>query len=467
VRRTLVSLALALGGVVVALALAGPAAAQEGDEGLGGRLVHQDQPVAGVTITVTTAGGGEVGSVETGADGTWFVAASPGRYRVELDPDTLPAGLETRRAPVFEDLEVFAGQTRTVLFALQGTAQEPGATPTAPPTGTPEPGEPPETLGPGDPGEEPDDTVDAESGGEGEVVAGRGTFGRVLALTYSGIHFGLYIALAALGLSLIFGTMGLVNFAHGELVTFGAVMAFLFNVTLGLHVLLAAVVAVGLGALFGWGQDRLFWGWLRNRGTGLIAMMIISLGVGLMLRFGFLYFLGGRTARYDQYVVQDTFSVGPMTFVPKTLIADAVAIAVLVAVSLALLFTRLGKATRAVADNPSLAAASGINVDRIIRLVWAVGAGLAALSGVILAVDQGVFWQMGLRILLLIFAAVILGGLGTAFGALVGSLVVGVFIQLSTLVIPNDLKLAGALAILIIVLLVRPQGILGRRERIG
>jgi branched-chain amino acid transport system permease protein len=214
-------------------------------------------------------------------------------------------------------------------------------------------------------------------------------------------------------------------------------------------------------------QDRFFWGWLRNRGTGLIAMMIISLGVGLMLRNAFLYSVGGRTRRYTEFVVQDTISVGPMTFVPKTLIADAVAIVVLVAVGVALIYTRLGKATRAVADNPSLAAASGINVDRIIRLVWAVGGALAALAGVILAIDQGVHWQMGLRILLLIFAAVILGGLGTAFGALVGSLVVGVFIQLSTLVIPNDLKLAGALAILILVLLVRPQGILGRQERIG
>jgi branched-chain amino acid transport system permease protein len=465
-------LATALGGVAAAFALAGPAAAQEGNEGLGGRLVHDDQPVSGVTITVFNASGTEVESVQTDAEGAWFVAAPPGQYSVELDTGTLPAGLEPRRAAVLEDLEVFAGQTRTVLFALQGTAQgPPGATPTGPPpTGTPPPGEgeeAPETLGPGQPGEEEEESGGAEGEDEGGVVAGRGTFGRVLALTYSGIHFGLYIALAALGLSLIFGTMGLVNFAHGELVTFGAIIAFMLNIGLGVPVLIAGPVAVAVGALFGWGQDRWFWGWLRNRGTGLIAMMIISLGVGLMLRFAFLYFIEGRTRRYNEFVVQDTFSIGPMVFVPKTLISDAVAIVVLVAVSLALMYTRLGKATRAVADNPSLAAASGINVDRIIRLVWAVGAALAALSGVILAIDQGVHWQMGLRILLLIFAAVILGGLGTAFGALVGSLVVGVFIQLSTLVIPNELKLTGALAILIIVLLVRPQGILGRRERVG
>jgi neutral amino acid transport system permease protein len=144
-----------------------------------------------------------------------------------------------------------------------------------------------------------------------------------------------------------------------------------------------------------------------------------------------------------------------------------VAILVLVVVSLALVMTRLGKATRAVATNPALAAASGINVDRIIRLVWTIGGALAALSGVMLGIFQGVNYQMGFQILLLVFAAVTLGGLGTAFGALLGSLVVGIATQVSTLWIPVELKNVGALAVLIIIILFRPQGILGRRERIG
>jgi len=146
---------------------------------------------------------------------------------------------------------------------------------------------------------------------------------------------------------------------------------------------------------------------------------------------------------------------------------DAVAILVLVAVSLALVLTRLGKATRAVSTNPSLAAASGINVDGIIRLVWTIGGALAALSGVMLGLFQGVNYQMGFQILLLVFAAVTLGGLGTAFGALIGSLVIGLATQLSTLWIPTELKNVGALAVLIVIILVRPQGVLGRRERIG
>ena len=144
-----------------------------------------------------------------------------------------------------------------------------------------------------------------------------------------------------------------------------------------------------------------------------------------------------------------------------------IAVIVLLVVAFALLRTRLGKATRAVADNPALAAASGIDVDRVIRLVWIAGAMLAGLAGVLLGIAQGVNFQLGFQILLLMFAAVTLGGLGTAFGALVGSIVVGLFVTVSTLVIPTELKSVGALGILIVILLVRPQGILGRAQRVG
>jgi len=133
-----------------------------------------------------------------------------------------------------------------------------------------------------------------------------------------------------------------------------------------------------------------------------------------------------------------------------------------------LLYTKIGKATRAISDNASLAAASGIDVDRVIRIVWVVAASLAGLAGVLWAYFRpGIKWDMGAQILLLMFAAVTLGGLGTAFGALIGALIVGVLIETSALVIPNDLKYVGALVILIGILLFRPQGILGRKERIG
>jgi branched-chain amino acid transport system permease protein len=120
-----------------------------------------------------------------------------------------------------------------------------------------------------------------------------------------------------------------------------------------------------------------------------------------------------------------------------------------------------------VSDNPALAASSGIDVQRVISTVWIAGAALAGLAGILLALGQQVSFQLGFQILLLIFAGVTLGGLGTAFGALVGSLVVGIFTQVSTLIVPTELKNAGALVVLILILLVRPQGILGRAERVG
>lgn len=130
--------------------------------------------------------------------------------------------------------------------------------------------------------------------------------------------------------------------------------------------------------------------------------------------------------------------------------------------------TRIGKATRAISDNPQLAAASGIDVDKVIRYVWILAGVLAAISGILWGYFRpGVKWDMGMQMLLLIFAAITLGGLGTAFGALVGSLIVGIAVEISTLWIPSDLKYASALVVLIVILLVRPQGLLGRKERLG
>jgi branched-chain amino acid transport system permease protein len=141
---------------------------------------------------------------------------------------------------------------------------------------------------------------------------------------------------------------------------------------------------------------------------------------------------------------------------------------VIIGFALWLLFSQTGKATRAISDNSDLASASGIDVDRVIRIVWVLAAGLAGLSGVLWAYFRpGIKWDMGAQILLLIFAAVTLGGLGTAFGALLGSLIIGVLVEVSSLFIPADLKYVGALVLLIAILLVRPQGILGKRERIG
>jgi branched-chain amino acid transport system permease protein len=143
------------------------------------------------------------------------------------------------------------------------------------------------------------------------------------------------------------------------------------------------------------------------------------------------------------------------------------AIAVLLAFSWFLTKTRIGRATRAVSDNIGLAEASGIDSERIIKIVWIAGSALAALGGILLALYRQVSWSMGFEILLLVFAAVVLGGLGSAYGALLGSFIVGVLVELSSLVLPPDLKYASALFLMILVLIFRPQGVLGQKQRVG
>ena len=130
-------------------------------------------------------------------------------------------------------------------------------------------------------------------------------------------------------------------------------------------------------------------------------------------------------------------------------------------------FTRTGKATRAVSDNPDLASASGIPVDGIILRVWIAGAALAGLGGIMFGLSEVVQFDAGFRLLLLIFAAVVLGGLGTAYGAMVGGLLIGLVTEVSTVWVQNELKFVWALLALVIALLIRPQGLLGTKERIG
>jgi neutral amino acid transport system permease protein len=244
-------------------------------------------------------------------------------------------------------------------------------------------------------------------------------------------------------------------------------MTLAFSVTLGMPVWLAIIIALILSAVLGWVLDAGIWKPLRRKGVGVIPLMIVSIGLSLAMRYVYQYFVGGSTHQLPGSGLAD-LQFGPIRLSPIDMASMAISIVVLLAVAYFLLRTRIGKATRAVADNPSLASASGIDVDAVIRIVWVLGAALAGLSGVLWAYFRpGVAWDMGFQILLLVFAAVTLGGLGTAFGALVGSLIVGVFVELSTLWLPSDMKYVGALVILILVLLFRPQGILGRRERIG
>lgn len=422
--RGLLGVALALvallfGAVAVSAA---PAQAAKDTDGVieGTMLDPEGQPIAGVTFTVSNAAGFEAFDT-TNKQGQWEIPIpGPGQYVVTIDTLTLPEGV-TLTDPQRTSLTVnLLSSSKTVAF----------------PTG------------------EADTTTES-------------TMDRFLQLATDGLVFGLIIALAGVGLSMIFGTTGLTNFAHGEIVTLGAIATFVFNNLLGLPFVLAVALGVLVCGAFGALNDWGLWKPLRRRGVSLVAMLVVSIGFGILLRYIYLFFFGGDTEQYASYSGQAGIALGPVDITPKVIVGSTVAVVVLVLTMLWLGYTKTGKASRAVSDNPALASASGINVERVINQVWIIGAALAGLSGALYSMSVGVNWLEGFQLLLLVFAGVVLGGLGTALGAIVGSLVVGVLIQVSTLVIPTEMKNVGALLIMIIILLIRPQGLLGRRERVG
>ncbi len=424
---------------------ANPAAAQE-DTTAGGtirdRSGSDDVLIEGGEILVESADGSfsEIGV--TGADGTWSVVLpGGGDYVATIDTSTLPAGVSLRdpdRTTLAFSLN--EGRNRNLLFPL---------------------GDPVDGGSDGGSTDSGDGSTGADDVAPGDV--------KIIQLLVDGIKLGLIIGMCAIGLSLVFGTTGLVNFAHGEFVTLGAVTAYLFNGWLDwkISLFLAAAIAIVVAAAAGGAFDALVWSRLRKRGASLISMLVVSIGFSILFRYLILYRLGGRANFYSDYRIQTRIDFGPFSLPPKDIFIIVISLSVLLMVGFLLQTTRIGKAMRAVADNRDLAESSGIDVQRVIRIVWIAGGGLAGLGGVLFGVTESVGWEMGFRLLLLMFAGTTLGGLGTAYGALLGCLVVGVFIQLSTLVIPTDTKNIGALLTLAVILLVRPQGLLGRKERIG
>lgn len=431
-------------------------AADNGGESIKGTLRGPGgKPLPKVSLTVESDGS-KIGTDKSGKDGTWEVPVpEPGRYKVSITVSTLPKNVQVRTegGEVLKDVQVRQGQARTVIFPMipKNAKQE--------------------KAGSKAESSEPEPTASPEDSGGAENRAqdkSRPFIGRFIQQVVNGLKYGAIIAITAVGLSLVFGTTRLINFAHGELVTIGAMVAYFFSTsTFNFPLVAAAVLALVIGGLVGAGMEVSLWRPMRRRGTGLIQLFIISIGLSLLLRHLLLAMFGSRRHQYDQYTVQQSMDFGPISITPRDLTITLISAAVLIGVAFMLMRTRIGKATRAVADNKDLAEASGIDVNRVILIVWILGGALAGLGGVMYGLTTAVYWNMGFNLLLLMFAGVILGGLGSAFGAVVGSLVVGLVAQLSTLWFPVDLQNAWALLTLIVVLIVRPQGILGRAERAG
>jgi len=355
--------------------------------------------------------------------------------------------------------------------------------------------------------------------------------GLLLDFAINGLVLGSILALAAIGLTLVYGILNLSNFAHGDYLTLGAYSAFLFNVTLAkngsitaavwvgtiaalvlpgvaavdrwrLHRLNATErrVLVGAGAVLllttgaqVWGadlglsrifsdgillptmlavlsvpafavlMDLLLWRPLRRKRATLLTFIIVSIGLALALRHLIAMRFGSSLQTFDR-TTGLPFEFGDIVITRVQLTIIVVAVVLILLVHLFLRYTRVGKALRALADNPDLARASGIDVDRMILYVWIISGALAAVAGVLLALNVNVNPSLGWRLILPIFASVVLGGIGSAYGAMLGAMVIGLSMELSVAIdTSGSYRPAVAFMVLIVVLLVRPQGILGGR----
>lgn len=299
----------------------------------------------------------------------------------------------------------------------------------------------------------------------------------------NGLLLGIIISVASVALSLLYGVTRIVNFAHGEIIALGAIMTLFFSnpidskilfldrfAPLGMNFSISIVIAILICGIFGGLLEIFLFRPLRKSEVGNIAVLVVTIGLSIFFRHLYLLFATGRVQNFPLELERRQtylfFDMTPRNF--QVLIAGLV---VMIFIGLFLSYTKIGKAMRAVRDSNELANVSGINSDNIILFTWIASSMLAGLAGIFQAIINDVRYNMGFLILLLIFAGTVLGGIGTSFGAMVGGLLIGIFVQVSV-ALPfmeghTEAKNAVALAIMILILLFRPQGIFGQKERIS
>ncbi len=282
----------------------------------------------------------------------------------------------------------------------------------------------------------------------------------LLQLLIYGIVTGGIYALGAIGISLIFAILRFAHFAHGDLMTVGAYLALSAAAILGLPLggafALAALLTAGLAVLI----DRLLY--RRLRASGAVVLLISSFGVALILR-SLVQLLWGPETQVYETAITPPWRLGELRIRPVHVAILTICLLLVSALHLFLTRSRIGKAMRAMADDPDLARVSGIATERVVVWTWLLGGGLAALAGMFLALDTRLHPLLGWNVLLPLFAAALVGGIGNVYGAIAGGLVLGVASELSTLVLPAVYKPAVAFAAIVVVLVVRPRGLLGGR----
>lgn len=283
-------------------------------------------------------------------------------------------------------------------------------------------------------------------------------------LIANGVVVGGIIAVTAVGLTLVYRILKLTNFSHGDVVTLGAYLALFLNRKWSVNPWLTLPVVFAAGAGVSVLLDRIIWRRMRHARAGVVSLIVASIGLALFLRYLVVFLFGADNVSF-RLPVQMARPLGslPVRMTPTEQYVILVALAAVLGLHLLLRYTTIGKAMRALADNMDLAWVSGINVDRVIVWTWVVGGGLATTGGVLFALTRPFNYNLGWFLLLPMFAAIILGGIGSPYGAIVGGFLIGIGQEVSTLIISNQYKHAVGFVLMIIVLLAYPRGLFGER----
>ena len=289
-----------------------------------------------------------------------------------------------------------------------------------------------------------------------------------------GILTGAIIALGAIGVSFTLQIMRFANFAHSELLTWGAYLALVFVAfagpgtptgpfSFGWQLIAAAVFAALMTGLVAWAVDHLVFRSLRRRGAHPLTMVFAAFGAALVMR-NVVVLIWGHGSHYYTRELQMSVELLPgVRMLPDQIFILALALAVVVCLHAFLTYSRTGMAMRAMAESPPLAQVCGVEVDAVVRWTWILSGALAALAGVFAGLTPQLHPEIGFNLLLALFAAAILGGTGSLAGAVIGGLLVGLAENLSLLFISAGYKTAMPFLVLLLVLLVRPQGLFGER----
>jgi branched-subunit amino acid ABC-type transport system permease component len=274
----------------------------------------------------------------------------------------------------------------------------------------------------------------------------------------NGLVSGLLIALPAIALSLTYGILNFANFSIGAMITTGAYLAYIANTSFGASIVLAAPIAAIALALIAIAIQRGVYRQIRNADN--VTLLVASMGVAFVLENVLRFFYGADVRTLDVPVARPLIWHG-LRLNHEQLQIAVVALSAMVAIAFLLKRTRLGRAMRAISDDPDLAEVRGIERARTVDWTWAISGVLTALAGVMIALDGIVDPLIGMNYLVSVFAAAVIGGLGNPFGAVVGALIIGLVEETSALAVSTTYRQGISFVVLVLVLLMRPQGLFG------